>query len=179
MTKEETKKILMIIDSAYPNFKAERPQEMVETWSFLLADYSYRDIALALKSFIVTENKGFPPSVGEIIAQLYKPAELTEMTEQQAWGIVRKAVGRATYYAEEEFEKLPKVIQDTVGSPAQLRNWAMTDLDTVETVVASNFQRSYRAKVKNEKEMAKIPKSLLGLVNKTIDVMGIEDKSAK
>jgi hypothetical protein len=82
------------------------------------------------------------------------------MTEQEAWGYVAKALSRSGYYAQEEFEKLPEQIQRVVGSANQLRDWAMVDNDTLQTVVASNFQRSFRARAKNDKEYLAIPSGI-------------------
>lgn len=157
MEREETKKILMIIDATYPNFKVENPVETIDAWHFFLQDYEYNDIALALKMFVNTSTKGFAPSVSELIAMIHRPEQLSQMSELEAWTLVRSAIGKANYYAAEEFEKLPPLVQQAVGSPSQLRNWAMGDIDTIETVVASNFQRTYRSKLATKMEMDKLP----------------------
>ena len=62
--------------------------------------------------------------------------------------------------ARAEFDKLPPVIQRLVGAPSQLQEWAQMDSDTVNSVVASNFQRSYRARAKNERDYLALPSSV-------------------
>ena len=80
-----------------------------------------------------------------------------EMTEQEAWSLVLKALSNGTYGSQKEFDKLPPVLQRLVGSPNQLKEWALMDSDTVNSVVASNFQRSYRARAANEREFLALP----------------------
>ena len=65
--------------------------------------------------------------------------------EQEAWDLVTRAAARSTYYAQEEFDKLPLPVQRTLGSPATLRSWAAVDVSQLQTVIASHFKRDYRA----------------------------------
>ena len=85
------------------------------------------------------------------------------------------------YEAREEFEKLPESVRRIVGAPSQLRDWAMMDCDTFNSVVASNFQRSYRAAAQREREIASLPPDVRALVDqlaerKTLKVLS-EKKS--
>lgn len=66
------------------------------------------------------------------------------MTELEAWNIVHKAIYRSTYNSKEEFEKFPEIIKRIVRSHEQLKKWAMMDVDEVNMVIESNFQRSFR-----------------------------------
>ena len=43
------------------------------------------------------------------------------------------------------------------GFPNQLREWAQMDSDTLNSVVASNFQRSYKARAASEREYMALP----------------------
>ena len=64
----------------------------------------------------------------------------------EAWNQVRKAI--SYYNARENFNKLPELAQQIVGSPNQLKEWAMMKMEDVGTVVQSNFLKAYRAKEK-------------------------------
>jgi hypothetical protein len=86
------------------------------------------------------------------------------MTEQEAWALVAKAVQRSTYGSVEEFAKLPPEIQAVVHDPGQLRQWAIGPSESLETVVASNFMRSFRAKQKASKEYMALPTSVKQLM---------------
>jgi hypothetical protein len=81
------------------------------------------------------------------------------MVEMEAWGIVLKAIQNSNYRAQELFDAFPLVIKQIVGSPNQLREWAQMESSVVNSVIQSNFMRSYTAKSKAEKEYAALPES--------------------
>lgn len=157
MSRDEAKKIVMIIASTYPTFKPNNMSMVVDSWHYFLADYEYNDIAIALKTFVNTSGKGFAPSVDQLIAMTRKPMEIMQMTEQEAWACVSKAIRNSSYHAEEEFEKLPDLCKKVVQSPSQLKAWASSDEESIESVVASNFQRSYRTAIERQKEFQYLP----------------------
>ena len=73
---------------------------------------------------------------------------------------VKNAIRNSLYNAKEEYYKLPENIQRLVGSPSTLREWAMLDISELDTVVQSNFMRSYKARQEHEKEYLALPKSV-------------------
>lgn len=79
------------------------------------------------------------------------------MTEMEAWELVRKASANGIYNAASEFAKLPATIQKVIGDASVLREYAVTDIETLNSVIASNFQRSYRARAEYEREWLKLP----------------------
>lgn len=106
----------------------------------MLEEYPAAVVTGAVKALIAV-NK-FPPAIAEVIEMigtLTKPGELGEI---EAWGLVKTAIRNSAYHSIEEFEKLPVAIQTTLGSPSVLKEWAMSEDGSVETVVASNFMRS-------------------------------------
>ena len=157
----ETNKILAVICEAYPLFLKDRnPQVTSVLWQKLFADDPYDFVETALMAFIATDTKGFPPSVGAIKEQIRLLKQTEEMTEQEAWALVAKACANSTYNAKEEFNKLPESLRRLVGSPDQLHSWAMMDEDEVQTVIASNFQRSYRARQESQKRFDMLPSAM-------------------
>lgn len=112
---------------------------------------------MAVQKHMLTEK--FPPTIADLRAKanevVERPAE--EMSELEAWALVRKAIGNSNYHAEEEFARLPKVCRIAVGSPANLREWAMMDSDQVATVEQSHFIRNYRTAAKRMTEDRKLP----------------------
>lgn len=157
MNRDETKKILMIISATYPNFKIGDKTQAIDAWNFMLSDYSYNDIAVALKTYIATSGSAFAPSVSELIAMTRKPAELTAIDEVTAWGQVRAAIRKGLYYSREEFEKLDPDVQRAVGTPDQLREWAQLSSNEIETVIQSNFRRRFETMQKRAQEVAAMP----------------------
>lgn len=158
MTRDETKKILMNIECSYPNWKPQGDIGfMVDIWADDLAEYSYQEIYMALKSYKATNTSGFAPNVGQLIAELQKfnPA-VEKITDAQAWAMVRKALENGNYHSTEEFEKLPELVQKAVGSADQLRIWA-GDPDYNESVISSNFKRAYRTIIERAETEARLP----------------------
>ncbi|MGJ8754117.1 replicative helicase loader/inhibitor [Clostridium botulinum] len=163
MTQEETIKILSIIKAAYPQWardlKPTDAKAMVNLWGAMLEDYPYNVVQIAIKKIIAT-NK-FPPSVAEVIEAInyIKTGGQAEMTEIEAWGLVRKAIKNSAYNAEEEFNKLPSRIQEAIGSHNILHNWSQESVG-IETVIGSNFMRSYKQTVIRKKEEKQLPQSI-------------------
>jgi hypothetical protein len=161
MTREETLAIMSVLKAAYPPFykdmKRSEAEAIVELWATMFADDPVAVVVAAVKAHIATDKKGFPPSIGAIKAAVVKVSQPEEMTEAEAWGLVNRALSNGIYGSQKEFDKLPPILQRLVGSPNQLKEWALMDADTVASVVASNFQRSYRARASHEREMLALP----------------------
>ena len=149
---------------SYPNFKPIDTEIMATTWADMLSDYSYEQINVALKTYIRTDTSGFAPSIGQLVGKLQMVSQPNELNEMEAWALVSQALKNGYYGAEEEFAKLPEVVQKAVGTPANLRAWSHTDEQSIENVVQSNFMRTYRTVVKRENEYAKMPTSIRNLI---------------
>lgn len=175
MTREETKKIVMVIASTYPNWHPSDMSFTVDAWALMLESFTYQQISAALKAFILSDTSGFAPSVGQLIGLLDRVGNSQELSELEAWLLVSNALRRSTYYAESEFEKLPEAVQRAVGSPSMLRNWAQTDMQSVENVIQSNFMRTYRQVLAKNRDMRKIPQSIRATLEQS-DIGLIEDK---
>ncbi len=161
MTREETIKILAVLRGAYPAFYRDITKQEAEStialWMSMFDEEPYELVGAAVKAFIAGDSKGFPPAIGQIKERIRQITQPEEMTEQEAWALVSKALRNSTYGSEEEFAKLPPEVQAVVHDPGQLRQWAMSPADEVETVIASNFMRSFRVKQKTTKEYMALP----------------------
>lgn len=168
MTREDTIKILSVLRGAYPAFYRDITKQEAETtialWAAMFDEEPCELVGAAVKAFISGDTKGFPPSIGQIKERIRQITQPEEMTEQAAWSLVSKALRNSTYGSEEEFKKLPPEVQAVVHDPGQLRQWAMSPADDVETVIASNFMRSFRAKQKASKEYLALPTSVKQLM---------------
>ena len=172
MTKQETIKMIAVMKAAFPSWGSKLSQEeirtSVEIWHEMLEEYEYIIVSGALKSIIATK-KDFPPSIAEIIekVQFLLSGGQKEISENEAWAMVRKALGNGMYGAKEEFERLPSDIQSVLREPATLRNWSQLDPTEVDTVVASNFMRSFKEVRKREKEFKALPSDIKQLISNT------------
>ena len=169
MTQNETTAIMAVLYAAYPQFYAKKmPAEIdsiVALWTEMFADDSAEIVAAAVKSFIATDTKGYPPAIGIIKGHVSKIKYGYQKTELEAWGEVQEALRNSAYGAGEEFRKLDPIIQRIVGSPSQLREWAMAESGTSINVIASNFQRSYKAISENQREYRALPGPIAEIVN--------------
>lgn len=167
MTRDETKKIIMVISASYPNFKPQDLRMTVDTWQMMLDEYSYTQVSMAVKAYIASDTSGFAPSIGQVIGLMNKIEKPEELNEMEAWALVSRAIRNGYYGAEKEYEKLPTLVQKAVGTPGQLRNWSQTDTESIENVVQSNFMRTYRTVVKSSQEIARMPESIRNLIEQT------------
>ena len=168
MERFDVLKIMSVLRAAYPLFYRDidrkEAEETVGLWEDMFKHDEYPLVAAAVKAIIGSDEKGYPPHIGAVKEKLRLIIGDGELTEAEAWGIVAKALRNSTYGSREEFEKFPPVIKRIVGNPAQLREWSMMDSETVHSVVASNFQRSYRTILQREREIAKLPPDVKALV---------------
>lgn len=157
MTRNETKAVLAAIMATFPNWKPPSLETAINTWHMVLADYDYTAINAALKAYIMTDTKGFPPSIGQLIDKI--PTSGSQLSALEAWGMVYRCIQSSIYHAKENFDGLPPVVQKAVGSPDVLREWAMSDVESI-TVIQANFVRAYNAVAEKQRELAKIPASV-------------------
>ena len=150
MTRDEVKEIIMIMTYTYSNYKPADITATVDTWTAILASYQFEHI--------LSDTKGFAPTPGQLIDKI--PVQSFDMTEMEAWGKVNKALSNSSYHAKEEFDKLPLVVQKTLGRFEVLQEWAGMEIDTVQSVIQSNFIRNYRTVLQREKEHNKLPTRL-------------------
>ena len=161
MTLSESARIVGILQFNYPDrftgFSDEALKTYIRNWHSFFKEDSYELVAEAVRVYITTSSERFMPNVGQIKEQIRKLRTPEEMSDGEAWARISRALENGSYGAEEEFKKLPPVLKRVVGSPSQLREWAQMDVETVQSVVASNVQRSYRAIAKTEAEWSKLP----------------------
>ena len=175
MTKEHTEAILQILETAYPQFyrgkSAEERRGALRLWHDMFAERDGMEVAAAVKAFLATDTKGFPPSIGQINEKLVRLTGPEALSEQEAWGLVSRAIRKASYHAAEAFAALPPVIQQVVASPSTLRTWAMTPAEDLETVVASNFMRSYRLRAAEARELLALPRDVRAVLTRGAEAM--------
>ncbi len=175
MTENDTLGIMAVIKAAYPSYykgmtKLEA-EKVLGLWHELFADDDPAIVGAAVKALIACDTKGYPPHIGAVKEYIGKIKQPDTMTEQDAWGLVYKAITRSGYDSSAEYKKLPPVLQRLVGSPSQLRDWSMMDGDMVNSVVASNFMRSYRARASYEREALALPDSVKSAIGQITERM--------
>lgn len=167
MTREQVGKLLMTIQAYYPNYNPPDKEITLNAWHIMLAEYPEELVLQALRACIATNTSGFAPDVGQIMSKIQTISQPQELDGMTAWGLVSKALRNGTYGAVEEFNKLPPLIRQAVGMPDNLKNWATSDYQTIETVIQSNFLRTYETVVKRANEINRMPDNIKSLIEKT------------
>lgn len=167
MTEEQVGKLLMTIQAYYPNYNPPDKKVTLNAWYIMLAEYPEELVLQALRACIATNTSGFAPDVGQIMSKIQTISQPQELDGMAAWGLVSKALRNGAYGAVEEFNKLPPLVRQAVGIPGNLKNWATSDYQTIETVIQSNFLRTYEVIVKRETEISRMPDNIKSLIEKT------------
>ena len=158
--REETKAILKVLKAAYPHFYKDQTVEeltnVLNLWSMMFAEEPAKLVTEAVKALLTT--LVYPPAIADVKSKILLLSRPPDMTEQESWNLVIKAIKSANYYAQENFDNLPPILQRLVGSPNQLREWAQMEPKPLE-VASSNFMRSYTMRVKQEREYQVLPSS--------------------
>lgn len=166
MTREQVGKLLMTIQAYYPNYNPPDKEITLNAWHIMLAEYPEELVLQALRACITTNTSGFAPDVGQIMSKIQTISQPQELDGMAAWGLVSKALRNGTYGAAEEFNKLPPLVRQAVGMPDNLKNWATSDYQTIETVIQSNFLRTYETVVKRANEINRMPDDIKSLIEK-------------
>lgn len=161
MTRSEAKAILAVLATEYPEaYKSVDVNAKTALWATMFADDDPQDVAMAVKAYIATDTSGYAPKIGQVKAQMVKAKTAGAPSAVEVWNHIRKAISNSGYHAAEEFEKLSPVEQKIAGSAKQLYDWAMMDVDTLDSVVASNVQRAYRGLQEHESYMLALPQAV-------------------
>ena len=153
-------KLLGIIYEAYHFFgKDQTPEKAavsVKLWHNVIGNAPYELVEAAIYAHIAKNE--YPPTIAHIRKEMEKLTETEEeLTEVEAMNLIIQAASNSIYNAGSEYKKLPPVLQKLVGSPRQLRDLATMDTKTINSVVTSNFSRSYKIMITREKEKNLLP----------------------
>lgn len=167
MKKKDIMGLLALLQTEYPQsfgrLSAQQMDAKTNLWAEMLANYDGVIVMAAVKT-LMSERREFAPTIGEIQTRVREITAPNELTEAEAWALVSKACANGSYGYKEEYAKLPPEVQAAVGCAEQLREWAAMDEETVQSVVASNFMRSYKVTKKRAEFMAALPESVKNLL---------------
>lgn len=156
-----------------PKFIADKDAIMV--WYEFFKDDDYMVVQASIQKYMA--NNEFPPTIAgirKIMNEIINPE--TGMNEMEAWSLVYKAICNSAYRASDEFEKLPKECQRAIGNPAILKEWAGLDIQEVNTVIQSNFMRSFKVEKKRSQELKQLPQSTRSVIQKLSDSTKIDER---
>lgn len=161
-TKDEFMQLVAVLRAAYSSEKFMPDKQSALVWYEMLKDIDYP--VLMQGCYKLIQSSPYPPTIADIRASCASLQTVERLTDLEAWALVRKALGNGTYGAEQEFAKLPPLVQKAVGSPANIREMAQADMDSVATVFQSQFLRAYRTETQRAADMAKLSPKLRTLL---------------
>lgn len=172
MTRDEFKILVKGMKAGFTSPSFIPDKDAFNVWYGLLNDLPYKVANAAIQSYMMTETKIPTPADIRRKAQMFM--KTNELNELEAWALVSKALSNGYYGADEEFEKLPQLVQKAVGSPANIREWAQLDFKSL-SVIQSNFERVYSATVKRAEEYARLPEDVKAIMQKMSPMNRIEE----
>lgn len=161
MNKAEVIQTITILAGNYDSIANKddyQKQIMVETWYECLKDLDYEIVKKAVKKVIISSP--YPPTVHEIrksVAELQNPMQDNVL---EAWEEAYKMMSRGLYMSKEEFETHSPIVKKFIGSLEQLKNYAMTDTDVINTVVKGQFMKQYEILKVREHELNMLPSDI-------------------
>ena len=133
MDKETFVKILAGAGKLYDK---EIDKEIMEMWLSFFKDNTTEEFKKAMNEHIKTSR--YFPTVADIKEKIYELNNSNE-SDTELWEKLLSAIRNSSYHSEEEFEKLPPVVQEYVRSPRQLQELAVMDSEKIHTIVKGQF----------------------------------------
>ncbi len=160
MNLQETGTVLDVLETAYPRMfsgpGAVDRTKALGLWAKMFEDDRVDLVAAAVKSYIATDVKGFPPHIGAIKNAMHQLSSAGGLDAAQAWELLREAASRSGYGAREEYDRLPPEVRE-MTSPGQLFEYSQMDADVFASVIGSNFQKAYRVRQESRRRDALLP----------------------
>ena len=95
MTRDETLKIMAVLKATYPNFYKDMTRRdaegVVALWTDMFSEDSYNAVAAAVKAFIASDSKGFPPVVGQVKQRVTELASAKDLPGNVSRGSAAEA----------------------------------------------------------------------------------------
>lgn len=170
MKKSETVDCITYLSAAYPGvykrFTEKKFETLIAVWYNTFSEYPVEMVMVGIQGYISTDTSGFPPSPGQVIKVIQDITRQEETNSMEAWAIVKKAVNSPRDRMEETFRTLPPLIQKVVGGHHQLMAWGNVNEEEFETVIQSNFMRTYETEKKRQKQLQMIPERIRRMIPK-------------
>lgn len=181
MNRMETIQVITLLAGNYDSIASKDKAQkdlMVATWLECLGDLDYRLVLQAVKKTIISSP--YPPTIHEIrknAVEMINPT--TQKTAIEAWDEALKMISGGLYMTEEQFNQYSPEVKNFFGSVNQVRQLAMVDMDTINTVTKGQFLKQYDVLIEREKQENLLPETMKdmigGLANKFALDKGVED----
>lgn len=172
MSRTEMVQIITLLAGNYEaiaNKSQQQKELMLNTWYECLGDLDYKLVLQAVKKTII--ESPYPPTIHEVrknAIEFVNPT--TQKTGIEAWNEAIKMISNGLYMTEEQFNNYSPEVKRFFGSVNQVRQLAMVDMETINTVTKGQFLKQYDILVQRDKEEKLLPapmkEMIEGLANK-------------
>lgn len=176
MSKQETIKVITLLAGNYNSISEKSKEQknmMIETWFACLGDLDYELVLQAVKKTII--ESPYPPTIHEIRKNAIIISNPThEKTAIEAWNEALKMISKGGYMTQEEFEKASPQVKRFFGSVNQVKQLAMVDTETINTVTKGQFLKQYETLMQREQEKRLLPLQMQNIVGQLSEKMSLE-----
>ena len=117
MTRDETLKIMAVLKATYPNFYKDMTRRdaegVVALWTDMFSEDSYNAVAAAVKAFIASDSKGFPPVVGQVKQRVTEFASAKALPGNVSRGSEKEAAWMRPY--------IQRIAEKAKNSPSRIQ----------------------------------------------------------
>lgn len=160
----EATQIIAMIETNWQPFK--NTNAAVKLWASAFAEDPYELVDTAVWTMIQSGTSDFRPNIGQVRQQMRDIIYGEKMSETEAWLSIKNSLPEAQESpetlkgAKSAWSKLPQDVQKLV-TPKQLLDWNSVETSTLDTVIQSNFMRSYRDVTERRYKKESLPKEML------------------
>lgn len=167
MKRTEMVQIITLLAGNYESIanKTQKQRElMLNTWYECLNDLDYEVVLRAVKKTII--NSPYPPTIHEVrknAIEIINPT--TQKTAIEAWNEALNMISGGIYMTEEQFERYSPEIKKFFGNVKQVRELAMLDSETINSVTKGQFLKQYDVLIQREREEKLLPNDVKNTFN--------------
>lgn len=179
MTRQETIKILTLLSNNYESFARrtetdEQVEMMIFTWMECLGDLDYNLVLQAVKKTILESE--YPPTIHQVrknAIEMIKPN--TAKSAVEAWNEALKLISNGLYMTKEQFEQASPEVKVFFGNNVQqVRELAMVDSETINSVTKGQFLKQYEIIIQRQQENKLLPEQMKSMIEQLANRMDIK-----
>lgn len=179
MTRQETIQVLTLLSCNYESFAKrtetdEQVEIMVHTWQECLGDLDYNVVMQAVKKSIM--DNPYPPTIHDVrknAIEMINPS--TAKPAIEAWNETLKLISNGLYMTKEQFEQASPEVKAFFGNNVQqVRELAMVDSETINSVTKGQFLKQYEIIIQRDQEQKMLPQQMQDAIKQLVEKMDIK-----
>jgi hypothetical protein len=143
MLREETNQLMKILSVTYPNtykdFTDAQKVETMQVYFDFFGEYPTPVVVQSLRNYI--KKNQYPPTIAGLQEQIELLLNKGD-TNIELWNAILKAASSCLWNLQEQYNKLPKPCQIWLRDAEGLKNLAMIDTETLNTVTRGQFLKT-------------------------------------